>query len=165
MALYHYVPDKAGLVKLVVEASLSEHPLPGPTGDWREDLWQIAAWMRQMALAHPTAGGLRQRYKVWTPAVFPITERWVNVWQQSGLQLEAAVTAAIASSKAVTGMVSEEATYAEIDLPDLDDLALLPSARMLFTSSRDLTKDFELMVRSVIDGAFSRLGGAAGSSV
>src|SRR4051794_24523000 len=56
MALYHHVPDKAGLVKLVADAVLTECPLPNPTGDWREDLWQMASWTRDRMLAHPTAG-------------------------------------------------------------------------------------------------------------
>src|SRR3954470_13973382 len=60
-ALLHHVPDKAGLVKLVADAVLTECPLPEPTGDWREDLWQMASWTRDRMLAHPTAGKLRQR--------------------------------------------------------------------------------------------------------
>jgi AcrR family transcriptional regulator len=161
MALYHHVPDKAGLVKLVSEAVITECPLPEPTGDWREDLWQMASWMRDRTLRHPTAGKLRQRYRVWTPAVFPVTERWMNVWQQSGLPLEQAVTGAISSSMAVTGMVAEEAVFAELDLPDLDDLVMLPNARMAFSAKRDFGEDFELLVRSLIDGLHGRLSQAS----
>ena len=157
MALYHHVPDKAGLVKLVADAVIAECPLPEPTGDWREDLWQVASWMRDRTLAHPTVGKLRQRYRVWTPSVFPVTERWMNVWQQSGLPLEQALTAAVSSSMAITGMVAEEAVFAELDLPSPEDLGMLPNARMVFTSKRDLGEDFELLVRSLIDGLHARL--------
>ena len=145
------------LVKLVVDAVLTECPLPEPTGDWREDLWGLASWMRDRTLAHPTVGKLRQRYRVWTPAVFPVTERWMNVWQQSGLPLQQALTGAVSSSMAISGLVAEEAVFAELDLPSPDALGMLPNARMVFTAQRDLGEDFELLVRSLIDGLHTRL--------
>ena len=157
MALYHHVPDKAGLVMLLTEAVITECPLPEPTGDWREDLWRLASWMRDRTRAHPTVGTLRQRYRVWSPAVFPVTERWMNIWQQSGLALDDALTAAVSSSLAITGMVSEEAAFAALDLPSPEDLGMLPNARMVFTAKRDLGEDFELLVRSLVDGLHARL--------
>src|SRR5690348_5983574 len=87
MALYHHVPDKAGLVALIVDASIAEHPLPPPTGVWRAELWELALWMRRSMLDHPAVGKLRHAYRVWTPSIFPMTERWLSVWQQSGLPL------------------------------------------------------------------------------
>ncbi|MEV8020312.1 TetR/AcrR family transcriptional regulator C-terminal domain-containing protein [Streptomyces sp. NPDC086554] len=47
MALYRYVPGKAELVALMVEATIGEAPLPdGPRGDWRQ---QLDDWARQLA--------------------------------------------------------------------------------------------------------------------
>ncbi|MCX4672638.1 TetR/AcrR family transcriptional regulator [Streptomyces sp. NBC_01381] len=47
MALYRYVPGKAELVALMVEATIGEAPLPdGPRRDWRE---QLGDWARQLA--------------------------------------------------------------------------------------------------------------------
>ena len=66
MALYHYVDDKAGLVALLVDAALSDRPLPSPTGSWQEDLWGVAQWMRDTTLAHPAVARLRKDYSVWT---------------------------------------------------------------------------------------------------
>jgi AcrR family transcriptional regulator len=158
MALYHHVPDKAALVALVVDAAIAEQPLPPPTGVWRDDLWAVAKWMRQSSLDHPAIGKLRQNYRVWTPSVFPMTERWLSVWQQSGLPLEKAVTAAVTSSMAITGMVHEELVYREVDWPDADQhLSLFPNARLVFTAHRDSAEDFELLVRSLIDGLHARL--------
>jgi AcrR family transcriptional regulator len=160
MALYHHVPDKAGLVALIVDASIAEHPLPPPTGVWREDLWELALWTRRSVLDHPAVGKLRQAYRVWTPSIFPMTERWLSVWQQSGLPLDAAVTAAVTSSLAVTGMVEQELVFREMDWP-VDDkhLAMLPNARLLFSAQRDSAADFELLVRALIDGLYAQLGG------
>lgn len=158
MALYHHVPDKAGLVALMVDAAIVERPLPPPTGVWRDDLWHVAEWMRQTTLDHPALGKLRQTHRVWSPSILRVTERWLAVWQQSGLPLEAAVTAAATSSLAISGMVTEEALYNQTDWPDVDiDLALLPNARLVFTSPRDPAADFELLVRSLIDGLHARL--------
>lgn len=157
MALYHHVQDKADLVALVVDAVIAERELPAPTGTWREDLWAVARWMRETALAHPAVGKLRQQHGVWTPAIFPMTERWLSVWQQSGLSLDDALTAAVSSSLAITGMVAEEATFAELELPSQADLGMLPNARLVFTAKRDAAADFELLVRSLIDGLYERL--------
>ena len=44
MALYHHVEDKAALAALLVDAAIRQHPLPPPTGVWRDDLWTIARW-------------------------------------------------------------------------------------------------------------------------
>jgi len=158
MALYHHVSDKSGLVALLVDAAIAERPLPPPTGVWRDDLWAVAQWMRQTAVDHPAIGKLRQTYRVWTPSIFPMTERWLSLWQQSGLPLERAVTAAVTSSLAITGMVQEELVYQEMDWP-VDDkhLALLPNARLVFTAQRDSAADFELAVRALCDGLHARL--------
>jgi hypothetical protein len=57
-------------------------------------------------------------------------------------------------------MVSEEAAFAALDLPSPEDLGMLPNARMVFTAKRDLGEDFELLVRSLIDGLHARLSAA-----
>ena len=53
MALYHHVEDKSALVALVVDRVIAEQPLPPPTGDWREDLWEMTCWLRRTSVAHP----------------------------------------------------------------------------------------------------------------
>src|ERR687891_1067629 len=65
MALYHHVADKAALVSLVVDKVINEQPLPPPSGEWQEELWQIACWFRHMASAHPNVSYLRRTHKVW----------------------------------------------------------------------------------------------------
>lgn len=152
MALYHYVEDKAALVALVVDASIAERPLPPPTGSWREDLFEMARWMRETTLAHPAVARLRSAYNVWTPSIFPMTERWLGVWQQSGLELNAALLAASASSTAIIGFVEAELLYAQTTFPDDSALSSFPNARLAFNLKRDGTKEFELVVRSILVG-------------
>jgi AcrR family transcriptional regulator len=157
MALYHYVDDKGALVALVVDAVISERALPAPTGSWQDDLWEVAHWMRQTTLAHPAVARLRGVYHVWTPAIFPMTERWLSLWQQSGLDLENATLAASASSVAIMGFVEEELTLRKTRPPDKAMLSMFPNARLAFQARPDRAREFELVVRSVIDGLHARL--------
>ena len=157
MALYHHVADKAGLVALAVDAAICESPLPPPTGFWQDDLWEVARWVRDNSRAHPAIGRLRMTHQVWTPSIFPMSERWVSVWQQSGLPLDQALTAASVSSIAVIGLVEAEAGLEHLDPPPAEMLAMMPNARLLFCVARDREAGFELAVRSLIEGLHARL--------
>jgi AcrR family transcriptional regulator len=157
MALYHHVADKAALVGLVVDRVVGAVPIPAPTGSWREDLWQFALWMREIAHSHPAVSELRQSHQVLTPNILPFTERWINVWQQSGLPLEQAMRAAATSSMVLVGLVEEELRWAQMKPPDPAHLAHLPSTRLSFERRPDQAADFELIVRALLDGLHARL--------
>jgi AcrR family transcriptional regulator len=157
MALYHHVEDKAALVALLVDQVIGERALPPPTGAWRDDLFELARWMRQSTLAHPAIGRLRNDHQVWTPSIFPMTERWLSVWQQSGLDLDAAMAAAAATSTAIIGFVEQELIQAGTAMPDEAMLASFPNARFAFAAQRDGATEFELVVRSLIDGVYASL--------
>jgi AcrR family transcriptional regulator len=157
MALYHHVGDKAGLAALVVDAANKEVTLPPPIGDWREDMWRMAQWSRRAIMAHPAVGHLRRAYRIWTPAILHMTERWMSLWQQSGLPLKAAVRGARMSSIAITGLIEQELVIREMVPPDPSVLAMLPSARLVFTSPPNRDADFEILVRAFIDGLYQGL--------
>jgi AcrR family transcriptional regulator len=157
MALYHHVRDKAALAALLVDAAIGEHPLPPPKGVWRDDLWEIALWMRENTLAHPFVAHLRREYHVWTPAMLQMTERWLSLWQQSGLDLEKAVLAARTSSMAITGLMREEMIYRTMQRPDKAQLSWLPNVRLMFHANQDRDAEFELVVRSFIEGLHAKL--------
>src|SRR5690349_11820211 len=78
MALYHHVADKAALAALVVDAAMNERPMAVSSGVWRDDLWEMARWMRESTLAHPALAHLRRTFRVWTPSMLRMTERWVS---------------------------------------------------------------------------------------
>jgi AcrR family transcriptional regulator len=159
MALYHHVGDKAGLATLVVDAASKEVSLPAPTGRWPDDMWQMARWSRRAMMAHPAVRRLRSAHRVWTPAILHMTERWMSLWQQSGLPLNAAVRGARMSSIAITGLIEQEMAMREMAPPDPSVLAMLPSARLVFTTAPNLDADFETTVRALIDGLHERLRG------
>ena len=160
-ALYRHVDGKKALVSLLVDAVVTEQVLPAPTGDWREDLWLMAKTMRNMTHSHPGVSELRRGHQIWSTAVLPLTERWMNLWNQSGLPLEVALRAAVTTSLAITGIVEEELLLRNIQLPDEASLTWVPNARLAFGIDRDRDADFELVVRSMIDGVHARLGALA----
>jgi AcrR family transcriptional regulator len=157
MALYHHVRDKAALVTLLVETSIRKHPLPPTTGNWQDDLLSMAQWMRQSMLKHPVVAQLRHAYNVWTPTMLQMTERWLSLWQQSALDFAEAVLAAKTSSMAITGLVKEEMIFYAMQHPDNEILAWLPNVRVMFNTVPDRDAQFELTVRSLIDGLHTRL--------
>jgi AcrR family transcriptional regulator len=157
MALYHHVKDKAALAALLVDAAISEHPLPQPTGAWRDDLWTMAHWMRESRRAHPVVAQIRRAYHVWTSATLQMTEHWLGLWRQSGLTLERARVAATTSSMAIVGLVEEETIFEEMARPADAALSWLPNARLMFDAPHDRDAEFELVVRSLIDGLHARL--------
>lgn len=157
MALYHHVENKSALVGLVVDAVIREIPLPELTGSWHDDLWEMARWMRQISMAHPGVSELRKRVQVWTPAVLPVTERWFTVWMRSGLEPSQATLAATASSMAIAGIAEMEARFDEMTLPDDSQLDTLPNVSLAMHRERDRDAEFELVVRSLIEGMHARL--------
>jgi AcrR family transcriptional regulator len=160
MALYHHVADKAALVALVVEAAISERPLPATTGAWRDDLWELARWVRDCGQAHPAAALLHRANQAWTPKMLPMTEHWIGLWLQSGITLEQALEAAAVSSMAIYGYVDAELRFREMDRPAEEHLAFLPNTRLLYSSARDADAQFELIVRAMIEGLHARLSNA-----
>ncbi len=158
MALYHHVKDKAALAALVVDCAIRERPLPEPSGDWRDDLLAVAKWSRTNMVSHPLVGHLRREFNVWTPSMLRVTERWLDLWQQSGLPTHEATRAAIASSMAITGLVHEEMLFSTLPKPKAAALAILPNVRELFATKPDPEAQFTLTVQALIDGLHARLG-------
>jgi len=157
MALYHHVQDKAALVTLIVDTAIRKRPLPPTTGVWQDDLLAVAQWMRQGMSKHPVVAQLRRAYNVWTPAMLQMSERWLSLWQQSSLDLQDAVLAATTSSMAISGLVKEEMLFRTMQHPDEKTLAWLPNSRMMFHSQPDRDAQFDLVVRSLIEGLHARL--------
>lgn len=157
MALYHHVENKAALAALLVDAAIGERPLPTPTGDWRDDLWSMAQWMRDSMRAHPVVAHIRRAHHVWTGATLQMTERWLGLWRQSGLPLDKALVAATTSSLAIVGMANEEAIFRGLQAPAEAALSRLPNARMMFDAPHDGDAEFELLVRALIEGLHARL--------
>ena len=173
MALYHYVEDKTALVGLVVDEAISDRPLPAPTGaGWQEDVIELARWMREGTQRHP---GIPEERNIYVGAVRVLQgveslgERWLGLWLQSGLPLDAAAEGAMTTLMAINGMVDQEAALPSFDTPDDDALAWFPNLRVALTDDRDRDAAFDLVVRSVVTGVHgalaARTSDAGGESV
>jgi len=90
-----------------------------------------------------------------------MTEHWFNLWRQSGLDLDDALLAGATTSMAILGLVEEEQLFREMVHPGDGALAWTPNARLAFQRKADPDADFELVVRSLIDGIHARLTGTA----
>jgi AcrR family transcriptional regulator len=164
MALYHHVKDKAALAALVVDSAIRERPLPAPTGEWQDDLLAMAKWSRANMVSHPVVGHLRREFDVWTPSMLSVTERWLDLWQQSGLATNEASRAAIASSMAITGLVHEEMLFNTLRKPNAVVLSKLPNIRELFATKPQPEAQFTLTVQSLIEGLHARLSKQSGKN-
>jgi hypothetical protein len=117
----------------------------------------MARWMCESRRAHPVVGQIRRAYHVWTNASLQMTEHWLDLWRQSGLPLERARVAATTSSMAIVGLVEEETIFQEMARPGDTALSRLPNARLMFDAPHDRDAEFELVVRSLIEGLHARL--------
>jgi AcrR family transcriptional regulator len=156
MALYHHLPDKYALLLTVQEAAQNEVPLPETTGDgWNVDMLQLARWMRRGLLAHPGLVDVRRVAQGWTARTGATSERWLSLWQQSGLPFSAAVRGAAASATAIVGAIEQEVIARR--LPDTHGDLLAgdyPSVRAAerYRAELDPDVEFDFFVRSLIEG-------------
>lgn len=157
MALYHHVKDKAELAALIIDTGIRDNPLPTPTGRWQDDLCAMALWSRRGMEKNPIVIHLRRAYHVWTPSMLRISERWLALWRQSGLEEGQVLKAATLTGMTMTGLIMEEAIFRQLKLPSDESLADLPDIRRMFEASHDRDSEFELVVRSLIEGLYRRL--------
>lgn len=158
MSLYHHVADKSALVALVVDRAITESAMPGRTGTgWQDDLCALGQWMRIRLAAHPATSQLRRRYRVWSPAIFAIGERWLEIWNDSGLSPKAAQRAATTSALAMLGVLEEQLFQTRIDPPELAAQDSLPHITEYIADRPDLDDDFELLLRALVRGLFDEL--------
>jgi len=68
---------------------------------------QLARWMRRGLLAHPGLVDVRRVAQGWTARTGATSERWLSLWQQSGLPFTGAVRAAAASATAIVGAIAK----------------------------------------------------------
>jgi AcrR family transcriptional regulator len=161
MALYYHVKNKADLARLVVSASIRERPLAPLTGSWRDDMLAIARWSREAVRSHPALGALHRIYPVYTPEIVEMAERWLHLWQQSGLDLKSAVRAATASRIAIAGFAVEASAFRNLNPPVEDVVARDANVHLTF-GSKDPEATFELAMCSLIDGLHFTLSKESG---
>lgn len=110
MALYRHVASKAALLDGLVEALLTEFPLPGPELPWDERLTRLASGIRATARRHPGVFPLLLVRPALTPAALRVRDTVVQALRDAGVHESAAGRTERLFSTAVLGFAVSEAT-------------------------------------------------------
>jgi TetR/AcrR family tetracycline transcriptional repressor len=68
MALYHHIPNRAALMREVVDALLDECELPAPSGSWQDRVRALCHAFRRLAHRHPGAFMVYALFHEWVPS-------------------------------------------------------------------------------------------------
>ena len=105
MATYHYVANKDALVVLLLDAVMSEVPLPGAVGSWSERLWQLNRGTRKALAAHPgLADELLNRPP--TPAIQRTIDATHSLLREAGFQEDDVLPAYVMFEACMFGRVA-----------------------------------------------------------
>ncbi|MEV4638624.1 TetR/AcrR family transcriptional regulator C-terminal domain-containing protein [Actinoplanes sp. NPDC049548] len=112
MTLYTYVPSRADLVDLMVDAVLGSRNLPGPHDpqppDWRDRIHLYADRTRAMYRAHPWLSQVSTIRPPLGPGMFREREYVLSAMEQAGLPLGRVNEAALAIGMFVTAAARQE---------------------------------------------------------
>ena len=112
MSLYHYVPNKAGLIDALIESVLMEiggeqHAAGEPAGDWRAIIRHRCLAARQVMLRHPWAPTLFATHPDTPPVMFGFYEQFVATLVEGGFDYDLAHRAIHSLGSLVFGFTQE----------------------------------------------------------
>jgi AcrR family transcriptional regulator len=88
MSLYRHVPDKGALISLMIDEVIGEADVPaGPSGNWREDLRQVASNMWELTQRHPWYAEAAMDRPPITPHGVAMLEYALSILDDSGLSI------------------------------------------------------------------------------
>lgn len=82
---YWHVRDKEELLDFVVDALVSQLPVPGPTDDWTAWFRQLMLSFRELLLAHPNSARLFGLRAAVGPKALAVIEKSFEVLREAGL--------------------------------------------------------------------------------
>jgi TetR/AcrR family tetracycline transcriptional repressor len=166
MAVYHWVPNKAALLDLIVDAVFAEIPLDRlqlPEGEWSVRFTYAARVFRDTLRRHPNALPVLATRPGLSPASMAPAEFAMELLRDAGFAPETAVYAVGIMSNFVVGLV-----LAEVGLPpgagedvsaeeQIAAMAALPpeefpNVSALATMEYDFEQQFELGMRWIVIG-------------
>jgi AcrR family transcriptional regulator len=171
MALYRYVHSKDGLVDLMLDAALSEVPLPSAGHPWRAALRDLLLDTRAMFQRHPWCAALLHTRPPVGPHAMRRMEFMLTVLTGQGASLADAMTYASLLERFVIGSGVQEAQEAVAER-DLDVTAAVTSMSALARqygdvplmaqwlaapSGGDADVQFSLGLGFLLDGIAARL--------
>jgi AcrR family transcriptional regulator len=84
MTLYGYFRSKRELLDAVVDAAVSDRPLPRPGGPWREQLRELLLAARRNLVRHPGLVEIRVRQPVLQPEALRFSEAGLRILRGAG---------------------------------------------------------------------------------
>jgi len=94
MALYHHIPNRAALMREVVDALLAECDLPAPSGSWQDRVRALCHAFRRLAHRHPGAFPVYALFQEWVPSEHRLHEALYAALKAGGFSPETMVRGA-----------------------------------------------------------------------
>lgn len=161
MTVLHHFGSKAALLRAIADRALATVALPGPSGDWRHDLRQVAAAYRDLAHRYPRLFHLHFRFHATGPVDHVSSEVVYSALLRTGLPEAKAAGLGLAFYAFVLGFALAETegllrpvgAEEEAELRALDPNAF-PATRALIPAFGRLDPDaaFEAAINAFIDG-------------
>ncbi|MGW7488176.1 TetR/AcrR family transcriptional regulator [Streptomyces sp. NPDC054786] len=134
MSLYSYVPNKETLLELMIDHVSGDHRLPpGPSGNWRADLREIAHEQRAIMHRHPWLPGALPAQQTLGPNTLAVWEHTLAVLAPVGLDARAMLE----TFSVLTGFVASHVLY-ELAQERTVEAAGRTSGELLDTQARHL---------------------------
>lgn len=86
MSLYNHVRDKEALLDGIAQTVIARMEYPGPSGDWRADLRELARSYRQLAHRHPRTFALATSRRLTSSDGLPPVEAALSVTRAAGFR-------------------------------------------------------------------------------
>lgn len=103
MALYRYLPDKSGLIDVVVDESLRVVPLVDPDGDVVPELLRCFGGLYEMLLAHPGLARTAGERRLAGPVATRIGEQVLAFLHRNGVAGDNAATLLVSAFSLALG--------------------------------------------------------------
>ncbi len=172
MTVLHHFRSKEELLRQIADRALGAIEIPQPTGNWRDDLMEVAAAYRSLAHRHPRLFHLHFRFHATGPADHASSEVVYAALLKAGLPTTEAAEVGLAFYAFVLGfaLAEIEGLLRPLSGEEETELAALdadrfPATRELLPAFRglDSQRAFQAAVGALIAGIGTRCPGVLDS--
>lgn len=151
MTVLHHFGSKHELLRRIADQALASVELPIPSGDWKQDLRNVAHAYRDLAQRYPRLFHLHFRFHATGPADHVSSEVVYNALRQTGLPDRSAAGLGLAFYAFVLGYALAETEGLLLPVKDTEEEELVALDPAAFPATRALIPAFKTLDR---DAAF-----------